>query len=143
MKHALSGFNEFGRLGFKAILRRYFEHLMSLTQAVTLAHQMPERTYYYDNWVMQLLYKLVFWRFYKYIDNCLMIVNILIIALPFTYDNSGQGQQLAFTSMALTTVYVVRTALMVVAVGWQTSLSEARYLLDILVSALCVVISLD
>lgn len=95
-------------------------------------------TYYYGNWFTLFLYKLVFWRLYKYVDTCLIVVNVVLITLPETYE-SPSGDSLATTSRVITLIYLARTILMMIAVGWQTCFSESKYFLDLAIATLCLV----
>lgn len=58
--------------------------------------------------------------------------------MPMTYE-SPAGDSFAAASRAMTIVYIIRTGLLMVAVGLQVCLSDSKYMLDILLASLCIV----
>ena len=43
---------------------------------------MPYSPYYFNNWFIRILFRLVYLRMYKGLDACLMLTNFILLCLP-------------------------------------------------------------
>ena len=103
--------------------------------------KIPNGSYYHMNCVTMNLFRLVYWRLYFYLDTVLIFLNIIVIVLPETYEQTYAGNLLAGLSRVISFMFISMTLVRVLSLGLKLTLKDNRLVVELVIMALCIVVS--